>query len=356
MTPEYKKRTDGTDGVQASEAKKDNFLNEIFPFGIPPQEVLDGTYIIADPELQLATGYHYTSSSVLAFPRNDRKVLVPAVALDSNHPSLNLGFLMKETMEKTHNGGRRWAVWSGPNLFNPDAAASDYTSQRAKEWRDLASNITAIYEDGLQGRSMDTETLGNLLRKVVKGFWFQYYAQELPARIARDPHSVEEEIHRLFSRFTHLVSRAERAYSGLLPHEQSLVQNAFNLVFKIKMVQPQIYIDDTIPYLLRNRVYPKGDEPRSPTEIAADPRGICAQDVEAVYLPDDLDSLQRQVAWDKLRQMGISPDKIGSLDYLTDHGPVKYDSCLQRYGKFTDSDLLRSIEERKLVHVLDTIH
>ncbi len=144
MTPEYKKRTDGTDGVQASEAKKDNFLNEIFPFGIPPQEVLDGTYIIADPELQLATGYHYTSSSVLAFPRNDRKVLVPAVALDSNHPSLNLGFLMKETMEKTHNGGRRWAVWSGPNLFNPDAAASDYTPQRAKEYRDLASNITAI--------------------------------------------------------------------------------------------------------------------------------------------------------------------------------------------------------------------
>src|SRR5258708_39930518 len=82
--------------------EKDSMIATIYPFRTPPQEILNGTYIIKDPMLQLSSGLHLTTSSILLLPRKDKRVLVPAVALDAEHPSINIKFLAREGMPETY--------------------------------------------------------------------------------------------------------------------------------------------------------------------------------------------------------------------------------------------------------------
>ena len=80
-----------TDHEKPAEIKKQETLNRVFPLGIPPKDVVDGTYVINDETLCFDQGFHQTDSSILLFPRPDRRLLVPAAALGEGQPTLHLG-------------------------------------------------------------------------------------------------------------------------------------------------------------------------------------------------------------------------------------------------------------------------
>jgi hypothetical protein len=338
-------------------------LKRYFPFGLPSAETLAGTYLVHAEEYQLDRGFHQTSSSALVLPRNDERLLVPAIAFGDNHPPLNLKYMLKEGLPITHEFGRRMAVWWRRNIVAFDLFDSgNYTPEASAKAMSIAAETKNIYQKGLQGKEMDKEGLGELIGQMVKNYWYRYYTRDLPNKIQASVNreAVSREVGLLFNNLNTDIGRARGVYSYLNDDDKELLHDGFNFMVQSRMPRPTIYMDEDIPVYLAGGTEQKNDQyfaendPRSPLQITGDPRGTFINDVERVYLPDDIQgSKVDSIALNRLVTLGISPDKVGRLSELYAAGIEVYDSCQKSYGDFLWPNIREAIESKKFIHIND---
>lgn len=347
------------DDVRLEEEMRRDIRN-LFPFGLPSDELFAGTYFIRASEFQLDNGFHQTSSSTLVMPRNDGRLLIPAVALGNNHPGLDIRTMLRDGFPVTHQNGRRFAVWWRRNILNVDPfAVRTYTPERASYALASAAEIKDIYQKGLRNKVIDQDTLGKLVGEMIGGFWQRYYVRDLPQRIegATGDETTEAEVEQLFSNLQRDLGLAGDVYSNLGENDRLLLDGGFNLIIQARMSTPSVYMDSDIPAYLSNSnsgsiQYFDENPPRSPFQIAGDPRGTFAREVENVYLPDEIEgSHVDNIARSKLAEIGIEPDRIRRFSSLFKTGIEVYDNCLKSYGDFGWPDLQVAIESRKFEKV-----
>jgi hypothetical protein len=343
---------------KTKELREQEILSQFFPFSIPPKDVVDSTYVVANQDLGFDTGIHQTTSSILIYPRTDGRILVPPVALNNHGGTFNLFALVRETMPITCSRARRWSVWIGKNILTSEFSKSpDFTPEKGREFLQRVSQIKQIYQTGLTGKEIDANQLRALLNSVdiVGGYWLQYYGKILPTKISSQPNVAEEEVENLFTGFDQSLQSLGEVYENLDGEGRLLLDNSFSLVIKVRPAKPKLYVDDSIPELLRREPNKIGDESwRSPLEIVGDPRGVFERDVEAVYFPDDMISTRVSgVATGRLNILGVSSDRIHPTSTLINGEVGTYGHCSRRYERFTGEDLRTLITTGKLVHIFN---
>lgn len=335
----------------AVEERNQQILKKIFPFKLPPKEIVDGTYFITDAALQFGTGFHQTWSSMLTVIRPDNKLLVPAAALEGE--SFNLHHLVRETMPKTHVGGRRWAVWLGRNLLKPTTSTIEQVAipERASLISRRIADIKEIYDHDIRNEGK----LRELLSEFIGGFWLNHYAKILPERVSSGLEQAILEANTLFLGLDNLLSGATHRYDGLDTGDKELVDKSFSLTFAVNLPTPRIYLNDEVTKMLKNTNSREYLTARSPYEIATEPRGIASDCVQAIYIPDAVKgSRTEDVALRKLQVLGIGNDKIHRFsEIIARHQLNVYDNCLQRYEKFTMDDALNAVRTGALVPILN---
>jgi len=333
-------------------------IESIYPFEEPPESVIEGTYVIVDPTYQFRRGFHQTSSAMLVSPhRRDEKLIVPAVALTSESPALNISVYARETLPKTFEGARRYCCWWGSNPLRLNRKAeSDYTPERAEHFLGLVVDCREIYADGLAGREMNLERLGKIMGNFLAGDWYRYYVEKLPEKIKFNSELAEFEVGSVFKGFEDKLLEGQKVYSALGNDGRYLLQNGFNFIFDAEMTDFQVYVSERIPQLLSSSLVKTEDcDMRSPFEISAEPRGITADQIKAVYLPDEVHGSKTEtIALNKLKHLGIETNRVQRVSDLSRRGGIiTYDHCGFRYGKFTGEHLKQAISHGSFVHIFD---
>lgn len=339
---------------EQAEREREQIVNDVYPFSRPPQNIIDGTFLVVDPELQLSSGehgLHIASSLSLVHQRKDNLVLVPGIALGkAGHPLFDVKFAALRGMARTTAFGREYAVWLG--------AARDetwrhgaYTPARATEYLQLTREIKELYRDVIDRGSIDEAALLPRMGHLVRGEWFRYYTQKLPDALKHGDETALQEVADLFPDFEATVADIEANYNHLSSEDKLLVENAFRLVYEVRMEGPSLYV-----YNAEGLDLDKAPDEviRDPREIAAEPRGIHADRISAVWLPDEIDRSVADEAIRRLRTKGIAPDKIK----FDSKRPVQksYNDCDGRYGRFTTRDLADAVATGRMVHIYRAVH
>ena len=317
---------------------------KFFPFEEPPQDIVDLTYIVKNQDLVRKFGFHQTTSSTLLFGDKEEHVLLPAVAVGEN--TFNLRFLAREVLQNTHLGGRRWAVWFGKDLTKPRSDSGDYSKGAEKQFIEGSETIKHIYKNAREGKDYDRDQLTNVVGYFVSGFWQRYYIR-LAERLFAGEDAAMEISNDIFPNFSEKIARMGQRYSQLDKYDRRLVDNSFPIIYVAKLNMPVCHMEGQINEVVKEEGKVKRDV-RSPFEITPDPRGIKAQDIMEVFIPDKIHGMpEEEIAKEKFGQMGISTDIISDLSTLKTKWGVKIlGGCLLRYKKFGAPDLYDLVQKK----------
>jgi hypothetical protein len=328
------------------DTERANLVRQLFPFRTPPLDVARNCLIIDDPNIQLQTAFHDTSSSIFLSPRKDRKILVPAIAFE-NQPVLNLWVIVSDTLPKTHEvTNRRWATWCGRNIlqsiptdllsFTPESGVKVLEqSRRAKE----------IYRQLLAGKDQDREGLRQIMQNLgIAGDWLKYYTEEIPQKALNEPIKNSESINQIFSGLEEKIENAEAKFRELSPEDRGLLNNPFRITIKSRFQKPYAYFSEKVDAIRKNTQNTLADEPfvRDPLEIVGRTQGVGFDEVETIFLPDDLDTSEVKIVKGRISEMGLG-DRVKSASEIS--GVEKYATCDLRYKRFTPNLLAQYIEE-----------
>jgi len=264
------------------------------------------------------SAFHQTSSAVLVLPRSDGKFLIPAIAFDETHPSLDLEFIALDILPKTEDGYRRWGVWCRksplPQIWNNDTV---YTPDRAVGFQLKVNKARRIYRNLLDGNQGDAVGLEEVFTGIVAGGWFKYYTQTLPNFIRQNAEEVERVVNSVFDGFESRVEMANAVYSGLSDVDKLLLRNAFNFTIQVKPSEPAYYLEDEAHLMFKPGFNRWNEQWRDPNELTVEPRGIGLGQVEAIYLPNEIRYTEVvKVASRKLVSMGFKNPLKNSLSLL----------------------------------------
>lgn len=353
--------TSWTETLLTSEKKA--LVDILFPFRIPPLNVACDTLLVEDPALQLHEGFHQTRSSIFLFPRDDERLLIPVVAFNESYPSLSLWVLISETMPRTYEGNnRRWAVWLGKAILENLRKAkyqdrnnimAGYTPERAARFLDRAEEVKEIYSVALRGAEIERGRLYGLMEYFVAGSWSQYYSQELPQIIAEDREAGAVIVGELFDGLEVNLAKAGYVYKGLPADSRLLLDDSFPLIIKAKLNPPFLYFSDRIKAIRSGELDETSKlSTRDPLEIVGRTQGISHDEVEKLYLPDEVfGTAVGNVVQDRIRQMELL-DKVKKYSDLEAEGCQVYESCSARYQSFNSGALVKLIREEKLAPLL----
>ena len=334
------------------EARREEILRKLFPFQFPPQELIDGMYIIVDPEYQLRKALHQTNTSILTLQRGDGNFIVPAVGLNGNYPYLDLSFMGRETLPKTHAAGRRFASWWGAKpLKQAWRNETAYTPEREDSYLEVINEIHQLYSQIIQGEQVDEKKLEKLFSGFVSGAWLKYYAEELPIKIYKHDMSAIQEGRQVFAGYEERVRRAREKFETLTDGDKLLLRESFNFTIQARQEPPILYIDDDIPKTLNSGITERlPTDYRSPHEIVANTRGVTPNEVEALFFPNEIQGTAvERAAINRILALGIGRDRIRKTSELGEY----YDNCQERYGHFSAIDLIELIKNRKFLHVFE---
>lgn len=330
--------------------ERKDLVYQLFPLKTPPIDVARNCLLISDPELQLKEGFHDTTSSVLLFPREDKRVLVPAITFDGKRPPLNLWVLISDTLPFTYEvTNRKWAVWFGRNMLKRLPVAPLYfTPQKADKLLQTARQAKQIYEQLIAG-SRDSRNLKGLMAQFVEGHWLKYCVATLPKRITEHDEPSIMVARKLFLGLEEKVESARELYSKLPPDDKALLENAFRVTVKARFSQPFAYLTKEIDDIRKNEI-DDSDNVRDPLEIIGRTQGVSVDDVEAIYIPDDIFSTKiGTIAGEKVRLLGAA-EKLKPASQMP--SIQHYESCTDRYGKFTTRMLADFIKDGKLTPLI----
>lgn len=329
-------------------------VNSLFPFCIPPFEVARDTLLIKDPRLQLREAFHQTQSSIFLFPRDDKRLLVPVVAFNKSYPCMNLWVLCADTMAATcGESHRRWAVWLGRNLLNPrsERIGVSYTPAKADGYLKWAGEIKKIYGKGFDGSRVDLEILSKLIGHFVSGSWYNYYVGDLPQMINDDPGKARKIVSDLFAGLEESFAKAEGIYASLSRDNKLLLDCSFPLVVRVKITSPYPYFSYEIGDIRKGKL-DLSTTPRDPLEIVGRTQGVRYNEVEGIYLPDEvLKTKVGQIVESRIKKGGLE-DRMKTFSDLKAEGPSVYRSCDSRYRKFSVGKLVEFIREGQIVPLL----
>jgi hypothetical protein len=336
--------------------KREERIREIFPFTEAPSDALvNGTFLITDPELRFARGVHQTSSAVLVYPRFDR-VLLPAAALGNEQPLLNMRVLRGRALKRHVSSDNEQAVWVGrqPLFYRSLHTADPYTPERAAEFLEAAHTVKDLYTGGLRQGLINRQRLRTILHDVfhLRFAFLKSYDTDLPDELERHEPAALAELDGLFVGIEEKVKALQDVYDALTPRQRLLLTEGFRIAFEVNMTSSPFYIETEHANIMASpRTYAK--ELRDPREIGAELRGVPATNIAAVHVPHEI--IHRpvgRIAIEQLLAMNIPLERIH-----LDHTEFLYRSqhighCALRYGNFTAMDYVEAVKERRMVPAL----
>ena len=333
------------------DTERANLVRQLFPFRTPPLDIARNCLIIGDPNLQLRKAFHDTSSTIFIAPRNDRKLLVPAIAFD-DQAALNLWITVSDTLPKTiefHN--RKWAVWSGRNILQSiPTDLLTFTPEKGLQAIEQADEAKEIYTHLLEGKNHDGDRIR--LRQIMSGFglaggWFRYYTDTLPQQAHDNPDSAESTVNGIFTGLENRIKQSTARYHELPNEDKELLNNPFRVIVKTKMKKPYAYFTYELDGIRKGEpnALNETDTPRDPLEIVGRTQGVDANEVDTVFIPDDAPTEAAAIVKRKIASMGLG-DRIKSASRI--RGVKKYETCDLRYGRFTTNLLGQYIREGRL--------
>lgn len=275
------------------DTERARLVRQLFPFRTPPLEVARNCLIIDDSNLQMRTAFHDTSSAIFVSPRNDQKLLVPAIAFD-DQPALNLWVTVSDTLPKTidfHN--RKWAVWCGRNLLQSiPVDLLTFTPEKGTQTLEQAKEAKTIYQHLLERKNNDHER--ERLRQIMSGFglaggWFRHYVEQLPQQALDGSDSAADTINHLFSGLENKIEKSTARYTDLSDEDQQILRNPFRVIIKSKSKKPYAYFTYELDAIRRGEpeALNETDIPRDPLEIIGRTQGVGINEIKSIFLPDD---------------------------------------------------------------------
>lgn len=326
-------------------------IRQLFPFRTPPLNVARNCLRIVDPSLHLQSAFHETSSSIFLSPRGDNKILVPAVVFETQ-PPFNLWVMISDTLPITHEvTNRRWATWCGRNILKTiPVNLFSFTPESGDKVLEQSRKAKDIYRQLLAGKDRDKEELRQIMRDlgIVGGGWLKYYTEEIPRLALDEPEKAAEVIDQIFEGLEGKIENAKSQFGELPPENQQLLRNPIRIIIKASFKEPYVYFSEAVDVIRRNLQHTLVDGPfvRDPLEIVGRSQGVSLGEVEAIFLPDHLDTDAARIVKDRISKMGLSKS-VKPASEIGDGN--KYTTCDLRYGRTTPGLLAQYIATDRFV-------
>lgn len=330
--------------VTSEQAK---LVRTLFPFSTPPLDVAKNCLLIDDPNLQLRSGFHDTSSAIFLAPRKDNRILVPAIAFDDNDPALNLWVMISDTLPKTHElTNRKWATWCGRNILQSiPTDLLTFTPEKGAKILEDSEEAKDIYKKILNGVDQSRDRLKTIMQSLgIGGGWLKYYTEELPQKALDEPSSTAEVIGHTFSGLDKKIGNAKNKFQQLSSEDRQLLNNPFRVTIKTKFTKPYAYFSYEVDAIRKNEPNAQEDvaSVRDPLEMVGRTQGVNKDEVEAIFLPDNMDTHEVSIVKKRISDMGLG-DRIKLDSEIS--GVERYATCDLRYKRFTPKLLAQYIEE-----------
>lgn len=333
------------------DTERANLVRQLFPFRPPPLDVARNCLMINDPNLQMGTAFHDTSSAIFVPPRNGHKLLIPAITFD-DQPALNLWVTISDTLPKTiefHN--RKWAVWCGRNLLQSiPVDLLTFTPEKGANALEQAKEAKTIYQHLLEGKNHDHER--KRLVQIMQGFglaggWFRHYTEKLPQQALEDPNGTTKTVSEIFSGLNSKIEKSTNRFNELPDEDQRILRNPFRIIIKARTNKPYAYFTYELDAIRKGDpdALNDTDTPRDPLEIVGRTQGVDISEIDSIFLPDDAPKDAVAIVRKRIVDIGLG-NRIKSATNI--RGPKKYENCDLRYGKFTTKLLGRYIKDGRL--------
>lgn len=350
--------------MEASKAHIEYPISSLYPFKQPSQEIVDNTYAFTRTDAYFSVGYHIAPISVLLRPREDKKVLIPGIALDISYPSINMQYILRSELPIVQDGEAPYFVWVGAKLVDPSSQmmrSMDFEPEKAKDIIKDSQKVREMFFNARKGQKPNKEKLEAFFMQFTSSAWYQYYTHKFTDHILQHKEApcIASEVERTLARVPERMQQAQEAYEKLLKDSDAalLLRNNFRVIFQIKTTcfleknLPVVYCSKDIPQILTDPtkvIY----QPRNPHEILGFPMGVEADDIEHIFFPDELTDLSlkhvHEAFMNKVEMQGISRQKLRPF---SEYKGAVLASCASRYGEFTLTSLREYIENRTLVKV-----
>ena len=109
-------------------------------------------------------------------------------------------------------------------------------------------------------------------------------------------------------KFESKLEIADRQFARLIPEERKLLENPFRVTIKARFNSPYAYFSSSVAAIRENDKEQLENSPaRDPSEIVGRTQGVELDEVEAIYIPDEIISTKLgELVKRKTQVMGIN--------------------------------------------------
>lgn len=255
--------------------------------------------------------------------------------------------MISDTLPKTHElTNRKWATWCGRNILQSiPTDLLTFTPKKGAKILEDSEEAKDIYKKILNGQDSGRDRLRTIMQSLgIGGGWLKYYTEELPQKALNETKSTVEVINRIFSGLDKKIESANFKFQQLPPEDHKLLSSPFRVTIKTKFQKPYAYFSYEVDAIRRNE--PKALEDvasvRDPLEMVGRTQGVKNDEVEAIFLPDNMNTDEVSIVRKRISDIGLG-DRIKLDSEIT--GVERYATCDLRYKRFTPKLLAQYIEE-----------